>query len=686
MTRRIGGSLWIAATLMACNAGGDAVATAGDTGSESATDSPPTSVTGSGTTLDETSGLSGTGGTGDENDDDLGDSTGPSDPSDEGPGTEAACLDIDCSPGNCYETEDGSAACECPAPLVAAGLQCLTCTAVEGDYDIDVTATDITVSLLFGGQQAPQIGTEVGELWLRNPATGEMIALGTTHSPTLSARVVPTGYQIVYRRVTGALIPANRDAVVGVIDAKGMTRASVELDLAIQRLEGEIRFDGVAAPADDNENGRLWLRKAGSADEVFLGETKAGSFGVYVLPGTYWIEFESLTSGAFAPRNHRARVGSVEISAAQAEVPIMMPVDIPTEIVSGAFLVDDAPAPKSATERARVSLRDTVTGDEILLGETNAGDYSLRIVPGSYEIVYEWVVGSAVMPANSYAVIGSIDTTKSTANDIQIQTVTVSGGFTIDGAAPPSDAADDGRISLHGAHPDDEILLGNTTSGGFERIVLPGVYNVHYAQDTSSLIAPANSNARLETVDVGNVSAFDINVPTAFVSGIITLGDGAPPDSDYDDGWVFLRNATSGDTVLLANTRMGQFAAPVVPGTYEVVYAVETPGGQVPINIDSVVLDTVDVVGGTVINVDIPVNALAGNIDAGGRVGERGALYLTAVGAVSRALLGNTADSAYQQPVMPGRYVVSYGVETTNGGLPVNTNAPLSCIELFAAD
>jgi len=98
------------------------------------------------------------------------------------------------------------------------------------------------------------------------------------------------------------------------------------------------------------------------------------------------------------------------------------------------------------------------------------------------------------------------------------------------------------------------------------------------------------------------------------------------------------------------------------------------------------VLDTVDVQGGTVINVDIPVHTLTGSIVADGGAGERASLYLTAVGAVSRALLGNTADSAYAQPVMPGRYLVSYGVDSATGGLPENTNAPLACIQLVASD
>jgi len=527
MKRTIG--YLVATTLAACNAASDdAVASDGD--AESATD-----ITGSpsGTTT-PTPGDATALGTSDDGGEESGgndeaDATGTNDPSDDGPGAEAACEDVDCGPsGSCVELDDGTVACDCEKPTVAAGLQCFTCTAVSGEYDIDVRATDVTVSLLLSGETPPQIGTEIGELWLRNPATDEMITLGTTHSSVLTTRVVPTGYEIVYRRRHGSLVPANRNAVVGIVDAKNVAQVAVDIDLDVQRFEGDISFDGEPAPASVNENGRLWLRKASTGDEVFLGETRAGSFSVNVLPGAYDIEYESLASGATAPRNHRAQVDTVVIPEGRSEVAIVHPINITTTVIEGDFLVDGAAAPGTTNERARVSLRDTVTGDEFLLGETVAGDYSLRVVPGQYEIVYEWLTGTAVMPSNPRAVIGTIDTFVSTVNDVAIDTVVVSGGFTIDGAPPPNDPADDGRISLRGSTPDDEILLGNTTSGSFQRIVLPGVYTVRYAQDTSSVLAPANSDAELEAIDVAAAPTFDVDVPTAFVSGIITLADSSP--------------------------------------------------------------------------------------------------------------------------------------------------------------
>ena len=77
---------------------------------------------------------------------------------------------------------------------------------------------------------------------------------------------------------------------------------------------------------------------------------------------------------------------------------------------------------------------------------------------------------------------------------------------------------------------------------------------------------------------------------------------------------------------------------------------------------------------------------IRGSITATSGAGERGSVYLAPQGSAARSLLGNTADAAYGQPVIPGFYLVSYGVDSASGGLPQNTNAPLSCIELVAKE
>lgn len=603
-----------------------------------------------------------------------GDTTGGNDPDAAEP-----CEQFDCGAGTCSVDVDGRPTCSCPEGEVVAGLQCLSCTAVVDAYDITLSGVDVTIALTIDGGTPPGAPTETATLALRNPATGERIELGDTHAATLSARVVPTVYELVYHRVLGADIPANRGAVLGYVDTRAGGEVVRAVDLETVRLTGTFAFDGVDAPAVPTENGRMWLRNPATGDEVFLGETAAQAFDVTVLPGTYVVEYEAIAGAEIAPRNHRARVMTLEVPASVGAHDAR--IDVMTAQIGGAFLVDGAPAPASPLERARISLRDGSTGDEFTIGDTDQGEYLTRVVAGTYDVVYAWQAGSAVMPANRHALVGALDTAQAATQTIDIPTVTIGGGFLVDGEPAPPDANDDGRLSLRGAL-DDEVLLGNTTAGGFERIVVAGLYDVRYAQDTSSGIAPANADALLATIDVAIEPTFDIDVPTAFLSGTITIGLGAPPESDYDDAWIYLRNAATGDTVLLASTRTGVYGTAIVPGEYEVVYAVETPGGQVPINVERVVVDVVDVQGVQQLDIDIPVRGLGGAIGATGGPGERGSLYLRSVERDDRSLLGTTVDGVYGQPVIPGRYLVSYGADAAEGGLPVNTNAPLACIDL----
>jgi hypothetical protein len=604
----------------------------------------------------------------------AGDTTGGVDPQGAEP-----CEQFDCGSGTCSVGYDGAAVCSCPDDEVVAGLQCMKCTAVADTYDIELASVDVTIALTIDGAAPPGAATETAALALRNPATGEVIELGDTHATTLVARVIPTVYELVYRRVLGATIPANRGAVLGYVDARAGGQVVREVDIATVRLTGTFAFDGVDAPALPTENGRMWLRNPASGDEIFLGETVAQTFDLQVLPGTYLVEYEALTGAEIAPRNRRARVMTLEVpddvGAHEARL------DVKTVQIGGDFLVDGAATPASPLERARISLRDGFTGDEFPIGDTEQGEYLVRVVAGTYDVVYAWQTGSAVMPANRHAIIGTLDTAQPATHTIDIPTVTIGGGFLIDGEPPPPDANDDGRLFLRGPGGD-EIPLGSTTAGGFDRIVVAGLYDVRYAQDTSSGIAPANSDALLATIDVMRDPSFDIDVPTAFVSGTITIGLGAPPESDYDDGWIYLRNAETGDSVLLANTRTGVYGTAIVPGQYQVVYAVETSGGQVPINAERVVVDVVDLAGVTTLDIDVPVRGLGGAIGAAAGPGERGSLYLRPVERDDRSLLGTTVDGVYGQPVIPGRYLVSYGVDAGTGGLPANPNAPLACIDL----
>ncbi|MFO0632458.1 MAG: hypothetical protein U0168_06375 [Nannocystaceae bacterium] len=517
-----------------------------------------------------------------------------------------ACAFADCGPrGSCTVREDGTAACSCASGQVAAGLTCLECAPVAGEYDVEVGSVDARVILTLGGAPLPAQELESATIELLNPGSGERVLLGTTDTGDLSARVVPARYHVLWRWRAGEGVPGNTQAIIGNLDATDTGVA--EIDLSPVTISGAFSFDQADAAGLESEYGRVWLRNVGTGDEVLLGETRFGSYTQVVLPGTYEIHYEGIAGQDIAPRNRRASVGSMVILVDDGPSQVF-DIDVKTVAIAGSYQLDGGPTPGVDVENARISLRDPATGDEFVLGETRFGSYSARVVPGQYDVVYEGLSLGTMMPINLRGALGSLDTDEPSAT-IAIASATISGSFSVDGVPTPADANDDGVVQLRSADGG-VAVLGNTALGSYERVVLAGSYDVHYVQDTAGELLPLNTDAAVGKLDTAD-GVVDIDIPTVLVDGVITIGAGAPPDSDYDDGWIYLRDAQTGDSVLLANTRSGGYAALVVPGTYQVVYAVETAGGQVPINTEGVLLDTVQIDADQNLDIDVPVSALS---------------------------------------------------------------------------
>jgi hypothetical protein len=163
-----------------------------------------------------------------------------------------------------------------------------------------------------------------------------------------------------------------------------------------------------------------------------------------------------------------------------------------------------------------------------------------------------------------------------------------------------------------------------------------------------------------------------------------------PPDSVYDDGRVYLRNRTSGDAVLLGNTRLAQYSATVVPGTYDVVYEAELSDAIVPVNKAAVIVPGVVVDAGEVtLDIDVPVAQVSGQIQIADAVPptggeELGNLYLEDVQSEDLIWIGSTLSPNFATPLASGRYLLRYRGQAGGDALPANANAGISCFDVVA--
>jgi len=596
------------------------------------------------------------------------------------------CFDVSCGEGYCV-VEDGEPKCECYGDYEALGLKCVQCEPVGTPYDVDIPMLEVTGTFKINGFAPPASQYDDANIYLRNRGTGDEVLLGNTHDETFAATIVPGAYDLYYELENGGmLVPANEKAKLRTVLLEDS--GQLEVDIPAVALAGAITINGGPPPQEVYQNGYLYLRNRATKDAVRLGETRDGSFQVPVIPGDYEVFYVLKEGGDEVPANANAWVEQVKVPNTP-EVGATVDVDIPAVILRGDFTINGSTPPDSQYDTGTISLRND-TGDEVVLGATRDASYRMAIVPGRYDVYYSVTQAGSTVPTNKEALLGEVDVPATfeveVVRNMDVATVSVSGDFLVDDAPPPTATNDDGVVVLHDQETGDEVVLGNTHEGSYERIVVPGKYDIHYSQTTSNGGVPQNTNAKLVTVDLLAPTAQDVNIPTVQVTGTITVGGQPPPTTQYDDGRLYLRNAETGDSVLLGNTHEGSFSALVIPGTYDVHYALETGGTDVPVNNDAYV-QTVDVEEGVPLQIDIEVIDLVGNFLVGGMpapptISDFGSVYLEHVATRDAVYLGGTNDGTYGQRLVTGRYLLFYRQENANGLVPTNTNAGLACLDI----
>lgn len=208
-------------------------------------------------------------------------------------------------------------------------------------------------------------------------------------------------------------------------------------------------------------------------------------------------------------------------------------INVPTVLVLGDYLVGGDPAPDTIVESGRVYARDRHTGRDVLLGGTDFGSYQRRIIPGTYDLAYGRVAGSAVMPANGNVVFETARAlTSGTASDIDVPVADLDLQMTLDGAAFPASAVERAAVWLRSSADVESVFGGQTSSfgDGPQLRLVPGSYDASLSYVAGSTLIPRNSFARLApplAVSSANPGAAQLDVRTGNYDLRVGL-DGAP--------------------------------------------------------------------------------------------------------------------------------------------------------------
>jgi len=438
-----------------------------------------------------------------------------------------------------------------------------------------------------------------------------------------------------------------------------------------------VNLDGQETPESPDESARLWLVGLGG-DEVALGDTTESQLYAEVIPGRYALVYGHI-AGDVMPRNTAATVAWLNVSDDDHS----FFVDLQAVAVTGGFTIDGVPAPASAAENGRVTLR--AGADAVVLGETADGGYQTTVLAGTYTLEYAWLAGESVVPANPRVRIGIFDAHPAEQPlDIDIPTVNVDAEVLFDGELPPVSDAENARLSLVGALADDVIVLGETSDLSFARRVVPGAYEIVYEHLAGGTVVPTNARASLGGVDLVGSQQITVDIPVATPTGVFTLDGVVPPDAG-SDATIYL-STPGGDWAQLGLLSAGNYEARVIAGEYDLVYAVtETDDVDVPRNAGAVVAQVI-VEGEPVIDIDVPTVALTGAVTIDGAappvMGDGGALLLRDAGTGETFELAPAFAATFAVRVVPGTYEVIYAADEVAVVAPANASSVIAEIDV----
>jgi len=328
-------------------------------------------------------------------------------------------------------------------------------------------------------------------------------------------------------------------------------------------------------------------------------------------------------------------------------------IDLSATTVSGTITVNGARVTDVSQGSGAISLVGA-GGDRAQLGTSwlAAGSYSVLVMPGTYDLVYDQDLPGPALPVNSGATLrnGIVVGASPLALDVDIPATNVSITSTINHAPFGGGARDfhKGGFALVNATGDSAHLTDRGTSAA----VLPGTYDLVFNGSGLGSDMPTNSAALIQSGIVVGAAPVSLNVDVTATKVWLTLTINgvaipAPNGTTIDAS---LRSA-SGDVVqLLFDASSNLLTAWVIPGTYDLYYTFSNIDG---VSNQSAKIRTGLVVADTTVTTTVDVTAtpvsIAATINGAAPTGANGQFELFLRGAAGETFgLPNDGSSTME--------------------------------------
>lgn len=517
-----------------------------------------------------------------------------------------ACVDDDgCCPAHCDASNDN----DCPD------------TCEGGGEGLSLAVRSVPLSGDFGGIWAdlPAFGDEDdrpqdAEILLRSRSTGDVVPIGRVGDTVFATRVAAGRYDVVMRR------PGTSETFVLQPDvdasSQGAGLSLGELREDSNQVRVVFRINGETPSMSLYDYGTVLLRRVPAGAWMQAGNTRDGSSNVIAPAGHYDIQYRGKASQGGAPANPIATLAA----AVPVNPAVSLVVDIPAIDLHGDFTIGGQAPPFSIYDNGEILLRLSGTTQAFPIGQTRNQAYSVRVIPGQYDVLYRSLADMEHVPRTPGVLLRSgVTLGESGRFDIDVPVVRPQLTVLLNGQTPTLSIYDRAELWLRPTQMEgEEVRIHDTRFPGASPSLVPGRYDVLYRLVSHHSSLPINTEALLlEDIEVGHAD-IDIDIVTARLQGTATLNGAAFSPSIYSRATFDLVDSVTGARTTFGRSNVGAWNVPVLPGTYDIHYSAEEGVFSVPINRDARLRDGVEIAGDTTLNLDVRASRWDGNMTLDG--------------------------------------------------------------------
>ncbi len=435
---------------------------------------------------------------------------------------------------------------------------------------LDVESVEVEGSVTRNGLAFPADFLDSGAIHIESRG-GEPVVLGNTLNTAYNPLRVVSG--LYEPQFTSFFEPATAPRGDRVPFAAPVTlEADQVLDFNVPAVRVSLSFllNGVTFPGSPDQIADFLMRHRDSGREVNIGTSQQAGNAIYVVPGVYDVIYAH-RSGTLIPANTR----TVILEKILIDQAMSLDVDVPMVFRTFTYMLNGVPFPNSGFDYGQILLEDVSTKASFFVGRTHTPAL-LRVIPGTYRVIYSYRQTDGLAPRNPWAVIDEelvVASGGSTGIQVEVTAHTVDPVFLMDGLTFPGNGLANGRIRFR-AGDGTFAPVGRTHLVPESLVMVEGSYDFYYELLQSDPAVPSNPLTRFATgIVVDQGGPLSLNVETAVLDLNVQLDGEAFPASGLNYGRILLVDPETGAERDLGRSYEGPFLERFILGEYDVVYA-----------------------------------------------------------------------------------------------------------------